>query len=91
MLAPVMTDDLEKYRPEIQRLGIPFDQQDEVIHILWRITGAIADSAFGITRPAEPAPLSQVIGCREEAPNLESKKNGALGDFAAATRNDDTV
>ncbi len=81
-----MHPDLEKYRADVQGLGLTVDQQDDLIHILWHITGAIADSEFGIARAYDLAPLPSLADCREMSLEIDSGHDGLSGAFAATNR-----
>jgi len=88
LLRSVMKLDLEKYRPDVQALGIPSDQQDEFIHILWNLTEGLADNEFGIARSFEAGPILPPVNCSEEHQQIDSDKEGLSAAFSTSTQDD---
>ena len=80
--------DVEKYRAEIQALGVPPEQQDEVIHILWRIAESFADRAFGLDERPGAGDVSALAACCEDDQPIDSETGGMRAVFAANAGDD---
>lgn len=85
---PAMPLDVEKYRTDIQALGVPPEQQDEVIHILWRIAESFADRAFGLDQRPGAGVVSALADCCDAGQPIGSDKGDMRAAFAANAGND---
>lgn len=83
-----MSPDLEKYRTEMRGLGLPEDQQDDFVHILWAIAESFADRAFGLDERTDTGSIAALADCCDEGQRIESGKSRMQARFAASAKDD---